>query len=464
MKRLAELQPCFQGVIPSLMATCSADGEPNVTYISQVYYVDEKHVALSCQFFNKTRRNVAENPYATVVLHDPITFETWRLLLRFVRAETEGALFDQMSMRIQVIASHTGMAGVFRLLSADVYDVLSCDPVEGFLMPPDPVLDALAPPTVPGPMTELRGLQLVSERIARAVDLDGLLAETLLGLDETLGFSHSMVLLADDCTGRLVSIASRGYGAAGIGAEVLPGHGVIGTAAEKRRLLRISGMGTELRYGRAIRSRVEESGGSSQLTPEIPLPGLADAQAQLALPLIASERLVGVLAVESPNPLCFDEWDEAFLQIVGHQIAVGIDRMQALEDDVEPDTTVATHNGVHAPATAVAVRKHTFVYFKNDDCVFVDGEYLIRNIPGKILWKVLRQHVDEGRVEFTNRELRLDPTLGLPPIKDNLETRLILLRKRLAEKCPDVRIVPVKRGRFALKAEGAIELVEKDRA
>jgi len=462
LKRLEELQACFQGVIPSPIATCSADGEPNVTYLSQVYYVDPRHVALSCQFFNKTRRNVAENPHATVFLQDPLTFENYRLQLRFVRAETEGPLFETMAMRIQVIASHTGMAGVFRLLSADVYEVLSFAPVEGFLMPPDPVLDAQAPPPIAGPMNELRGLQTVSERISRASDLEGLLADTLAALDECLGFSHSMVLLLDETTGRLFTLASRGYGAKGIGAEVALGQGLIGTAAEKRRMVRIAGMGCELRYGRAIRGRVVELGEGDKLAPEIPLPGLADAQVQLALPLLSCQRLVGVLAVESHDPLCFDEWDEAFLQILGHQIALGIDRMQALEAESEAGTGTPARGNGKRPRPAG--KKRSFVYYRNDDCVFVDGEYLIRNIPGKILWKILRRRVDEEQTEFTNRELRLDPTLGLPPLKDNLESRLILLRKRLAEKCPEVRMVPVKRGRFALELDGEIELVEKEQA
>ena len=64
--RLSELTPCFQGIIPSFIATSDAHGVPNVTYLSQVYFVDEHHVALSCQFFNKTRRNLDENPYACV--------------------------------------------------------------------------------------------------------------------------------------------------------------------------------------------------------------------------------------------------------------------------------------------------------------------------------------------------------------------------------------------------------------
>ena len=464
---LRDLMPCFQGIVPSILSTCGIDGEPNVTYLSQVHFVDERHVALSCQFFNKTRRNVEENPYAAVVLHHPLDFEAWRLRLRFLRSEFTGPLFDTMADRIRVIASHTGMTGVFRLRSADVYEVISAERLEGFLLPPDPVLDAQVDPLPPGPLTEIRGLQVISELIARASDLDALFSNALTALDELLGFSHSMILLHEEACRRLVAIATRGYGSQGIGGEVRVGEGIVGTVAEQRRMIRVGGLAEEIRYGRAIRGRVEACGGAAQLAPEIPLPGLADAQAQLALPLLVGDRLLGVLAVESRDPLCFDEWDEAFLQILGNQIAMGIERLQSTEEEADPaDETRAEAASVPPPARSetppATGQKHRFIYYRQDESIFVDGEYLIRNVPARILWKILGIHQREGRTEFSNRELRLDPGLGLPPIKDNLESRLILLRKRLLVKCPEVRIVPRQRGRFGLELAGPIELSERE--
>ena len=449
--KLSDLFDAFQGVVPSVIATCGADGTPNVTYNSQVYFVDENHVALSCQFFNKTARNVRENPAATVEVYEPVTLQAWRMRLHFDHMETEGPLFDTMALRIQVIASHTGMSGVFKLRSSDVYEVLSLERVEGMFLPVDP--DApVALPT--GPLTELRGLQLVSDRINRATDLEGLLAGALESLDETFGFSHSMVLVPEEAdAGHLVSLATRGYGSHGVGAEVRVGEGIVGLCAERRKMIRMGGMGGELRYGRALRER--RQGGGGEVAPEVPLPGLDHPQAQLALPLQVGGRFLGVLALESEDPLRFDDWDEPYLTVVGNQIAMGIDRMLAQEDD-------AAHTPPPAapPGKPPAERTRRFRYYRNDDCVFVDGEYLVRNVPAKILWKVLGEHARDGRVEFTNRELRLDPSLGLPAVKDNLESRLILLRKRLEEKCPDVRLVPVRRGRFALQLCAAVELEE----
>ena len=120
-----DIKPAMQGLFPSLLYTCALDGEPNATVISQVYYVDSKHVALSRQFFNKTYRNVRENPQVSVSVLCPETVRRWRLELEFLREEKEGKVFDDIDMQIEAIASMTGMSGVFKLLSAEIYEVKS---------------------------------------------------------------------------------------------------------------------------------------------------------------------------------------------------------------------------------------------------------------------------------------------------------------------------------------------------
>jgi hypothetical protein len=243
----------------------------------------------------------------------------------------------------------------------------------------------------------------------------------------------------------------------GIGAEVALGEGLIGMAGRERRILRLANVDADLRYGRTIRREVRTALGGKALRPEIPLPGLAEARSHMAIPLLCADRLLGVLAVESHDPLAFAPWHEAFLEVLAGQAAASI--AHAMMHD-EADASAAA-----APVAPVALqsrRAREFDFYPADDCVFVDGEYLIRNVPGRLLWKLLRCHVAGRRAEFSNRELRLDRSLGLPAIRDNLESRLILLRKRLAQKCPDVRMVPTRRGHFRLEVDCELRLSEKD--
>jgi hypothetical protein len=131
----AEIRAAMQGVIPSHVVTCPADGTPNATAISQVYYVDDDHVALSHQFFSKTKRNIEENPQAAVWLVHPETFDTWDLELVFDHSETSGPIFEAMSMQIEAIASLVGMKGIFKLRAADIFRVVSAVKTRGERIP-----------------------------------------------------------------------------------------------------------------------------------------------------------------------------------------------------------------------------------------------------------------------------------------------------------------------------------------
>ena len=122
-----EIRPALDNGVPAVMVTCSADGAPNVTVISQVYWVDDTHVALSFQFFSKTIKNVRENPRAWVGVTDYAKQADWVLNLEFEQSETEGPVFDAMDMQIEAIASSTGMSGIFKLRAADIYKVISVE-------------------------------------------------------------------------------------------------------------------------------------------------------------------------------------------------------------------------------------------------------------------------------------------------------------------------------------------------
>ena len=123
--KLEEIMPALQGVIPSIVATSSLDHIPNVTYISQIYYVDSGHVALSYQFFNKTIRNVRENPMLVAILTCPVHYTLYKLTLRYKESQTSGEIFDNMSMQLDALAIVQKKEHIFKLRAADIYEVVS---------------------------------------------------------------------------------------------------------------------------------------------------------------------------------------------------------------------------------------------------------------------------------------------------------------------------------------------------
>ncbi len=126
---LSQIAACFEGVIPAEIATASADGVPNVTHLSRVHMVDDERVALSNQFFSKTTRNLAENPYACVVVVDPTNYDSFRMMLQYERTERRGPIFERLRRDVDAIAALTGMEGIFKLRSADVYRVVELEQV-----------------------------------------------------------------------------------------------------------------------------------------------------------------------------------------------------------------------------------------------------------------------------------------------------------------------------------------------
>ena len=439
---LFAIRECLDGGIPAVVATCAPDGTPNITYVSQVHLVDARHVALSFQFFNKTRQNVLANPQATTFVINPENGARYRLHLRYLRTESEGPLFESMKARLAGIASHSGMSDVFRLRGSDIYRVEAIEAVGGAPARPERYKRLLP---------QVRG---TAEELARAETMAALFETLLEALEARFDIRHAMVLLRDRARSRLFLVASRGYATSGVGSEIPDGAGVIGVAAQQRVPIRINYSAAEYAYGRAVRDSALARGLADPLETAIPFPGLAEPGSQMAVPILLGDEALGLVYVESQDEGRFNHDDEDALVCLAGALAWAI---RALEEDADgaEDAPGARAEPPPGDALPLLVRRYA-----RDNSVFLDDDYLIKGVAGAILWRLLQAYTREGRVDFSNRELRRDPAIGLPDVTDNLEARLILLAKRLAERGGALRLEKTGRGRLRLHVGRRVALAE----
>ena len=440
---LEDIASCFEGMIPASVCTCSPDGTPNLTYLSIVHRIDSRHVGLSYQFFNKTRQNMLHNPLAQVVVVSPSTLRQYRLELRYERTETEGVVFERMKTQLDAVASQTGMSQVFKLRGVDIFLVMDCRPINA---------DTSGEGAVR--VDYLPRIEEFTARLAGCAGLESVINVSLEALSALFGYDHSFLLVPDEAGERLFTIDSRGFGESGIGSEAWIGEGILGIAAERREVVRTTNLSRDVLYSNAVRSAVERRGEDSLLERQIALPGLPQLQSQLVVPLVAQDRLLGILCLQSATSGRFLSDDERVVRIAARQMAASMALMERAEsiDLQQPPCWIPK-----AQPTTTSTVKH----YKADDSIFIDDAYLIKGIAGRIFWKLIQIYTESGRMDFTNKEIRLDAALQLPDIKDNLEARLILLRRRLQERCEFINLTPIGRGQFRLEVQRQLKLEEQ---
>jgi hypothetical protein len=440
---LEDIASCFEGIIPASICTCSRDGTPNLTYLSIVHRIDNLHVGLSYQFFNKTRDNLLQNPFAQVVVVSPTNLHQYRLDLRFERTETGGVLFNGVQTRLDAVASQTGMSDIFRLRGVDIFQVLDCWP-----------MNAETSGEGISRADYLSQIEEFAARLAACIRLESIIDVSLDALSELFGYDHSFLMAPDEQGGRLFTLGSRGFGESGIGSEAWIGEGILGVAAERRAVVRITSFSRDVLYSNAVRSSVGCRGEDSLLEREIALPGLPHVESQLVVPIVAQEKLFGILCLQSATPGRFLFDDERVVRIAARQMAVSIALLERTESTkLQPISRM--------PHTVQPTGTSTIKHYQADDSIFIDGAYLIKGIAGRIFWKLVQSYSQSGRVDFTNKEIRLDASLQLPDFKDNLEARLILLRRRLQDRCDFLNLTQVGRGQFRLDVQRQLTLEEQ---
>ena len=315
----------IQGAVPAVVATCAGDGTPNVSYSSEVHYVDPGHVALSYQFFSKTRQNVLENPRATVLVIHPDTGAQYKLATAYLRTEDSGPLFECMKAKLAGIASHAGMTGVFRLRGADVYRV-------------DAVTEVYRTSLTPAAASasSLAQLRCCIERLSTATDLASLLDTLLDSLRDVFDIRHSMVLMREPTGEALHTVASRGYAASGA---------------------------TRL-------------GVTAGIDSAIPFPGLPESQSQVAVPIVAGERLLGVLFAESTETGRFGYDEEDALVVLARHVGTVAAMLE--EGEATASDRPVTRAAAPAPRGApIRVRRYA-----ENDSIFVGDAYMLKGVAG----------------------------------------------------------------------------------
>lgn len=112
----------------------------------------------------------------------------------------------------------------------------------------------------------------------------------------------------------------------------------------------------------------------------------------------------------------------------------------------------------HARLVASLRKRAVFAFQEADESMDLNGVHLIKGIPAKILKLILMAYVRDGRTEFEYREFKRAEQISLGQKNSNFEVRFYRLISVLSERCPEVRIHKLDRGRFAFIANCPVEL------
>src|SRR5262245_52227420 len=149
-------------------------------------------------------------------------------------------------------------------------------------------------------------------------------------MGELFGYHHSIILLLEPGGATLRVVASRGYENQAIGGRVRVGIGAVGIVAQRRKILQLDNLGQQRAYASAQRRQMVKSG--MDVGDVVPVPGLPNAESQIAIPLLIRDELVGVFSIESPKRQAFDEHDRSLVTIVANQIASAIRNAQLYDE------------------------------------------------------------------------------------------------------------------------------------
>lgn len=155
-----------------------------------------------------------------------------------------------------------------------------------------------------------RALLDVGKELAAITELDDLLDRILEISRQLLHLDNAIIRLLDKDKKELITAASFGYDAQVTEKAIALGQGIMGKAAQHRRPYLVRNLHQSSDY----------------------IPGIESACSELAVPLIARDRVIGVFNVESQQADAFDANACDSLSILAGQAAVAIDNAHLYDD------------------------------------------------------------------------------------------------------------------------------------
>ncbi|OXM82657.1 helix-turn-helix domain-containing protein [Paenibacillus rigui] len=282
----SQLLPVFEWGPPSCIITSSKDGVPNIANLTRIWYVDGEHVAIANQFLNKTYSNLMEQPLAFMKIANPSDLFHWEIGVRYIRAETDGALFESLLQDIQMISWMAEAAVPAELRSVMIFKVLSLRKgVEESLH------------LTPSPETY---------------------GELLNALADSLGCSRLSYWVPVEGTADVKLLASRGVTGAGVQADAFDSMKRLALlVVGKRQVIRLGNIQSQVRYIHSIRSKP-----LGQDQPEVPNTLPAGPSSYLAVPILSFDTLIGMICCEASGGQAeaFDRLEDGFLLMLSSKL------------------------------------------------------------------------------------------------------------------------------------------------
>jgi diguanylate cyclase (GGDEF)-like protein/PAS domain S-box-containing protein len=165
------------------------------------------------------------------------------------------------------------------------------------------------------------------QRVTAASTVDQVVTSTLDFLVEQFGYEMSTIFLADDQNSLVVAGLRGPYRERGVepGWALPPGRGIIRWVAKSKSYALVGEVTSDPRYYEAF-------------------PGT---RSELAVPVLFSGRLLGVLNLESPQLNSFDQEDRQLLEVIANHLAIALSNLSSqasLREQAIRDPLTGIHN------------------------------------------------------------------------------------------------------------------------